>query len=93
MAPVGAAVAVTDVDLDDSCSHWGGPDVVDDIDDCLAMSILEYALTYRWSCLGRVFVENYAAPPAQILHAHEVFVINDIDHIDWEEVPFKGFWS
>ena len=91
MVPVGAAVvavAVTDDDLDDCAKHWGEPDV-DDNHDCLEIPILEDALTYRWSSLGRVFVENYAASLAQILHAHEVFVINDIDHIDWETCLMK----
>ena len=57
MVPVDAAVvavAATDDDLDDSCSYWGGPDVEDDLGDCLAIPIFEDALTYRWSCLGRV---------------------------------------
>ena len=92
MAPVGAAVDVSGDDIDDWEQHWGEPDVDDNwMNDCLAISNLEDALIYRWSSLGRVFVENYAASLAQILHAHEVFVINDIDHIDWENVPYEEF--
>ena len=36
-------------------------------------------------------LKNCAASLAQILHAHEVCVINDIDHIDWENVPYEEF--
>ena len=74
------------------CMYWDDVirDFVEtDFGNSLAISNLEDALNYRWSCLGRVFVENYAASLAQILHVHEVFVINDIDHIDWENVPYE----
>ena len=58
MVPVDAAavaVAAADADLDDELSsYWGGPDVEDIFDDDLTISNLENALTYRWSCLGRV---------------------------------------
>ena len=82
MAPDDVAVVVDDPD--DTCSEWGGPDVEDDLDDFLVISNLGNALKCRWSCLGRVFAEGYAASLAQTLHAHEAFVINDIDYIDWE---------
>ena len=47
------------------------------------------ALQFRWSCLGRDFVEGYVASFAQTLHAHGLFVINGIGHIVWEDVPFN----
>lgn len=68
-----------------------GVDKADHHDDDFITSKLENDLIYRWSSLGRVFVENYAASLAQILHAHEVSVIDDIDHIDWENVPYEDF--
>ena len=89
MAPDDVAVVVDDTD--DTYPEWGGPDVEDDFDDVLVISNLENALKYRWSCLGRVFAEGYAASLAQTLHAHEVFVINDIDYIDWGNVPYDDF--
>ena len=51
MAPAGAAAVVTGDDIDDWEKRWGEPDV-DDNHDCLEISILEDALTYRWSSLG-----------------------------------------
>ena len=48
---------------------------------------LETSLQFRWSCLGHVFGEDYAAWLAKTLHAQGLSVINDIDHIDWEHIP------
>ena len=73
------AVAVIDDELDDTWPSTHSPDVEDDPDETLVVSNLEDALRFRWSCLGRVVAEGYAASLAQTLHAHEVFVINDID--------------
>ena len=82
------AIGVID-DLDDTWSPTHLLDVENDPDEIVAVLSLENALRFRWSCLGRDFVEGYAASLAQTLHAHEVFVINDIGHIDWANVPSK----
>ena len=54
---------------------------------------LENALRPKWSCLGRDFVKVYAASLAQTLHAQVLFVIDDIDHIDWEHSPYESSGS
>ena len=85
------AVAVIDDDLDDTWSSTHLLDVENDPDEILCVLNLENALRFRWSYLGRGVVEGYVASLAQILHAHDVFVINDIGHIDWASVPYKEF--
>ena len=52
---------------------------------------LKNSLQFRWSMLGHVFDEDYAALLAKTLHAQGLSVINDIDHVDWALVPIDKF--
>ena len=50
---------------------------------------LKNALQLRLSCLGYDFEEGYTALLAQTLHAQGFFVIDDIDHVDWNLYHLK----
>ena len=52
---------------------------------------LKNALRARWLLLGYVFEEDYAMLLATNLHAHGLRVITDIDHIDWNLIPYEMF--
>ena len=52
---------------------------------------LKNALLARWLLLGYGFGEDYAMLLATNLHAQGLRVITDIDHIDWNLIPYELF--